>query len=138
MTASKPVAPTHTPSYFPQVSVIVPIYNGEQDLPGLLNCLLAQTYPAQKVEYLLVDNGSSDRTPQILAEAAPHLCRSRNHVQSPSRNRHSKRLRGSQHGHLPSYWRVFGFYRRRLLPTAPLAHRLDATLSRRHCGPSGG
>ncbi|MEL7331497.1 MAG: glycosyltransferase [Cyanobacteria bacterium J06560_2] len=56
-------------SYFPQVSVIVPIYNGEQDLPGLLKCLMAQTYPAEQVEYLLVDNGSSDHTPQLLADA---------------------------------------------------------------------
>lgn len=56
-------------SYFPDVSVIVPIYNGEQDLPGLLACLMAQTYPADKVEYLLVDNGSGDRTPHLLAAA---------------------------------------------------------------------
>lgn len=56
--------------YCPKVSVIVPIYNGEQDLPGLLACLMAQTYPAEQVVYLLVDNGSSDRTPQILATAA--------------------------------------------------------------------
>jgi len=53
----------------PIVSVIVPIYNGEQDLPGLLACLMAQTYPKAHVEYLLVDNASSDRTPQILAAA---------------------------------------------------------------------
>jgi cellulose synthase/poly-beta-1,6-N-acetylglucosamine synthase-like glycosyltransferase len=59
----------HT-SYLPKVSVIVPIYNGEQDLPGLLDCLMAQTYPAEQVEYLLVDNGSSDRTPQLLTAAA--------------------------------------------------------------------
>ena len=58
-----------TYSYFPKGSVIVPIYNGEQDLPGLLDCLMAQTYPAQQVEYLLVNNGSSDRTPAILATA---------------------------------------------------------------------
>lgn len=55
--------------YFPIVSVIVPIYNGEQDLPGLLECLMGQTYPSDKVEYLLVDNGSRDRTPQLLASA---------------------------------------------------------------------
>ncbi len=59
--------------YCPKVSVIVPIYNGEQDLPGLLACLMAQTYPAEQVEYLLVDNGSSDRTPQILATAVEHF-----------------------------------------------------------------
>ncbi|OKH26790.1 glycosyltransferase [Hydrococcus rivularis NIES-593] len=53
-----------------KVSVIVPIYNGEADLPGLIECLRAQTYPRDRVEYLLVDNNSSDRTGQILATAA--------------------------------------------------------------------
>ncbi|MBD2181715.1 glycosyltransferase [Planktothrix sp. FACHB-1355] len=54
----------------PKVSVIVPIYNGEADLPDLISCLQAQTYPTDRVEYLLVDNGSSDRTPSILQAAA--------------------------------------------------------------------
>lgn len=55
--------------YLPRVSVIVPIYNGEQDLPGLLDRLMAQTYPVDRVEYLLVDNASSDRTPTLLRNA---------------------------------------------------------------------
>ncbi|MCU0533291.1 MAG: glycosyltransferase [Hydrococcus sp. Prado102] len=53
-----------------KVSVIVPIYNGEADLPGLIECLEAQTYPCDRVEYLLVNNNSSDRTAQILENAA--------------------------------------------------------------------
>jgi glycosyltransferase involved in cell wall biosynthesis len=53
----------------PSVSVIIPIYNGEQDLPDLLDCLQHQTYPTDRVEYLLVDNGSSDRTAEILRSA---------------------------------------------------------------------
>jgi cellulose synthase/poly-beta-1,6-N-acetylglucosamine synthase-like glycosyltransferase len=57
-------------TFFPQVSVIVPIYNGEQDLPDLIECLKAQTYPADRVEYLLVDNNSSDRTPTLLETAS--------------------------------------------------------------------
>lgn len=55
--------------YLPTVSVIVPIYNGEQDLPGLLDRLMAQTYPADRVEYLLVDNASIDSTADILISA---------------------------------------------------------------------
>lgn len=60
---------TSPTTFFPTVSVVVPIYNGETDLPGLIKCLLAQTYPADRVEYLLVDNGSSDRTPQLIQAA---------------------------------------------------------------------
>ncbi|MBE9029907.1 glycosyltransferase [filamentous cyanobacterium LEGE 11480] len=50
----------------PFVSVIIPIYNGEDDLPDLLDCLRAQTYPLDRIEFLLVDNGSHDRTWEIL------------------------------------------------------------------------
>ena len=53
----------------PKISVIVPIYNGEADVPGLLDCLEAQTYPATQVEYLLVDNASRDRTWELLQAA---------------------------------------------------------------------
>lgn len=61
---------TTAKTFLPKVSVIVPIYNGEADLPELINCLLAQTYPKQQVEYLLIDNNSSDRTSSLLKTAA--------------------------------------------------------------------
>lgn len=53
-------------SFLPFVSVIVPIYNGEADLPPLLACLQAQTYA--NFECLLVDNNSNDRTAELLNE----------------------------------------------------------------------
>ena len=56
-------------SVLPQISVIIPIYNGEHDLPGLTDRLLSQTYPPERVEYLLVDNGSCDRTPELIEQA---------------------------------------------------------------------
>ncbi len=48
----------------------MPVYNGEADLPDLLNCLRSQTYPAHLVEYLIVDNSSNDRTGTLLEAAA--------------------------------------------------------------------
>ncbi|MDY6937197.1 MAG: glycosyltransferase [Cyanobacteriota bacterium] len=54
----------------PNVSVIVPVYNGQSDLPDLLDCLRSQTYPSDRVEYLIVDNHSGDRTMEILQAAA--------------------------------------------------------------------
>ncbi|MEG3924339.1 glycosyltransferase, partial [Microcoleus sp. T3_D1] len=56
--------------FLPEVSVVVPVYNGEADLPDLIECLRSQTYPPHSVEYLLVDNNSRDRTSAILATAA--------------------------------------------------------------------
>ncbi|NJL46937.1 MAG: glycosyltransferase [Leptolyngbyaceae cyanobacterium SM2_5_2] len=57
------------PMVYPSVSVIVPIYNGEPDLPALLAGLMGQEYPPEQVEYCLVDNGSDDLTPQMLQAA---------------------------------------------------------------------
>jgi len=65
-----PANATTAHSFLPKVSVVVPIYNGEADLPDLISCLLAQTYPQDQVEYLLVDNNSSDRTLTYLKTAA--------------------------------------------------------------------
>ncbi|MGD1875579.1 MAG: glycosyltransferase [Mastigocoleus sp.] len=56
--------------YRPLISVIIPIYNGESDLPELISCLITQTYPQQLVEYLLVDNNSSDRSFKFIETAA--------------------------------------------------------------------
>ncbi|MFQ4140945.1 glycosyltransferase [Chlorogloeopsis sp. ULAP02] len=55
-------------AFLPKVSVVVPVYNGEADLPDLINCLCVQTYPRDRVEYILVDNGSSDRTAEIIKQ----------------------------------------------------------------------
>ncbi|MEH1839981.1 MAG: glycosyltransferase [Nostoc sp.] len=66
----QPFDATTATSFLPRVSVVVPIYNGEADLPELINCLLSQTYPKDRVEYLLVDNNSSDRTLTILKTSA--------------------------------------------------------------------
>jgi glycosyltransferase involved in cell wall biosynthesis len=83
----QPVDATTANSFLPKVSVVVPIYNGEADLPELINCLLSQTYPKAQVEYLLVDNNSSDRTLNYLktsAQNCPITIRplSENHIQS--------------------------------------------------------
>lgn len=49
-----------------KVSVVTPVYNGEQHLAGMLDSVLAQTYP--DIEMILVDDGSSDRTLAVAEE----------------------------------------------------------------------
>ena len=68
MTLNQPSYSNHQ-RLLPKISVIVPVYNGEADLPELISCLQAQTYPGGWVEYLLVDNGSGDRTATLLQTA---------------------------------------------------------------------
>ncbi|QIZ70304.1 glycosyltransferase [Oxynema aestuarii] len=53
----------------PQVSVIIPVYNGEEDLEESIDCLRSQTYPSDRVEYWIVDNNSSDRSAEIIKAA---------------------------------------------------------------------
>ena len=62
--------PSSEIKFSPQVSVVIPIYNGEADLPDLINALKSQSYPCDRVEYLLISNNSCDRTEEILNLAA--------------------------------------------------------------------
>lgn len=57
------------PPSLPFVSVIVPVYNGEAHLPELLSALKGQSYPGDRVEFILVDNQSRDRSLDLLKAA---------------------------------------------------------------------
>lgn len=47
------------------VSVIIPVYNGSQTLPTLLNALKAQTYPQDSLQIIVADNNSSDSSDEV-------------------------------------------------------------------------
>lgn len=50
----------------PLVSIIIPTYNEEQNISTCLNFLKIQTYPHDKIEIIVVDNGSVDNTGKIV------------------------------------------------------------------------
>lgn len=52
--------------FTPSVSVIVSVYNGERTIANCLQSLLDQNYPADKYEILVVENGSTDNTTEIV------------------------------------------------------------------------
>ncbi|MGC9361288.1 MAG: glycosyltransferase, partial [Anaerolineae bacterium] len=63
-------------SQLPHVSVIVPVRNDAGGLATLLPALLAQTYPRDRMQVLVVDNASTDETWQVArryAEAHPEF-----------------------------------------------------------------
>jgi len=52
----------------PRITVLMPVWNGEAYLRESIESILRQTYAA--FEFLIVDDGSTDSTPQVLADYA--------------------------------------------------------------------
>lgn len=57
----------------PMVTVVIPVRNGEETLGACLGALRASRYPRREI--LVVDDGSSDRTPEIARELADRVVR---------------------------------------------------------------
>ncbi len=53
----------------PQISVCLPIYNGESTLPATLEALVAQSHPAEQI--VVVDDGSTDGSLRIVRDLVP-------------------------------------------------------------------
>jgi succinoglycan biosynthesis protein ExoA len=54
----------------PFVTLVMPSYNEENYIEECLNSLLRQDYPADRVEILVADGGSRDRTREIIERVA--------------------------------------------------------------------
>ena len=51
----------------PTLSIVVPVYNEERYIQAALERLTGRPYPGAEQEVIVVDDGSSDRTPQLLS-----------------------------------------------------------------------
>ncbi|MEM4544951.1 MAG: glycosyltransferase family 2 protein [Nitrososphaerota archaeon] len=57
----------------PRVSVIIPVKNGEKVLPRLMDSLLKIDYPPEKMEIILIEDGSADKSYELcLSYAEKH------------------------------------------------------------------
>src|SRR3989339_730193 len=52
----------HTPHF----SVLIPAWNEEETVVGTINSALNLDYPKQKLEIIIVNDGSTDRTKEIV------------------------------------------------------------------------
>ena len=50
----------------PKISIIIPVYNNEKDLPICLDSVLHQSYPRDKYEVIVIDNNSTDNTAKVI------------------------------------------------------------------------
>jgi len=64
---------TPVDSLLPSVSVIVINLNGQQFLTQCLDSIYDQEYPGDKVEIILVDNGSTDDSVEFIQEQYPKV-----------------------------------------------------------------
>lgn len=72
----------------PKISIVIPTYNSESVLKDCLEGIKNQNYPDEKLEIIVVDNGSSDNTVNLAKEfgafihvvggAPPQVCVQRN------------------------------------------------------------
>lgn len=51
--------------FLPKVSIIIPAYNEEKFLPNCLESIEKLDYPDEKIEVIVIDNGSTDATREI-------------------------------------------------------------------------
>ena len=73
----------------PEVSVIVPVRNGTTSIRPLLESLANQTFPGERFEVIVVDNGSTDGTADIAESYGVRV------VREPIANRSRARNRGA-------------------------------------------
>ena len=70
-----------------EVSIIVPCYNEEHRIAGLLTAICSQTYPVNHMEVVIADGMSSDHTRNVVQEfAAQHPELPINLIDNPKRN----------------------------------------------------
>ena len=80
----------------PFVSVLIDTYNQEAFIEEAIASVLQQDFPASETEILVVDDGSTDRTAEIVGKFAPRLrlLRKRNGGQASAFNAGIPETRG--------------------------------------------
>lgn len=81
----------------PPVSVIIPTFNRAEVLGRAIDSVLAQDYPA--FELIVVDDGSTDNTPNLLAEYGDRLRSIRQAKRGPAAARNAG-IMAARHDHL--------------------------------------
>jgi glycosyltransferase involved in cell wall biosynthesis len=78
-----------TNGWQPSVSVVVPVLDGERTIGDCIDSLLCLRYPAERVELLVVDNGSGDATAAVLARYGERIVRLEEATRGPGAARNA-------------------------------------------------
>lgn len=69
-TASAKRKPNVPDRNLPKVTVLIPAYNASSTIERAIDSCLSLDYPKEKLRIIVVDDGSSDETPEILAQVS--------------------------------------------------------------------
>ena len=58
--------PKYNNDFTPEVSIIIPVYNEEKNIAKCLDAVVGNDYPHNKIEVIVVDDGSTDNTIEIV------------------------------------------------------------------------
>ena len=84
----------------PLISVVIPVYNAEEDISNAIDSIISQTFGFENIELILVDDGSSDSSKDICLsyhEKYPHNIKyiyQENQGQAVARNNGMKAAKG--------------------------------------------
>jgi mycofactocin system glycosyltransferase len=94
--AERNVAGASVPATLPFVSIVIPVKDRAEELGRCLNSLSLLRYPKEKLEIIVVDDGSTDNTPEVAETFGAFLFASGGVGKGPAsaRNRGSLAARG--------------------------------------------
>jgi mycofactocin system glycosyltransferase len=102
---------------FPLVSVIVPVRNRADDIAACLDSLLRLRYPPDKLDLIVVDDASEDRTAEVVSKFPVHLISvSRRSQASFCRNVGAQKAKGEILAFTDSDCQADALWLRELLP----------------------
>lgn len=62
------------PDFTPSVTVVIPCFNEEEWINRTIISCIDQDYPPDKLEFVIVDDGSSDRSVEVIQKTVNELC----------------------------------------------------------------
>ena len=62
------------PEYTPSVTLVIPCFNEEEWISRTIISCIDQDYPPDKLEFVIVDDGSSDRSVEVIQKTVNELC----------------------------------------------------------------